>query len=145
MSQGKPFTKEERQTIIESLKPFLEMGYSRNKSCRFIGLDPTTLSKWVQDDESLSMKLVSWENVNTALALANIHKALKNEGEKAEEGDTRMDNSWKLVSKLEDGYKDKLDVTTNDKDLPTPILGNINNVIPSNNSSQEDSTVEEED
>lgn len=144
MSQGKPFTKEERQTIIESLKPFLEMGYSRNKSCRFIGLDPTTLSKWVQDDESLSMKLVSWENVNTALALANIHKALKNEGEKAEEGDTRMDNSWKLISKLEEGYKDKLDVTTNDKDLPIPILGTIN-AIPSNNITQEDSSVEEED
>lgn len=118
MSQGKAFTEKERQTIIESLRPYLEMGFSRNKSCRFIGLDPTTLSKWVQQDESLSMKLVSWENVNTALALANIHQALKNESILAsEKGDIRMENSWKLISKLEEGYKDKLDVTTNDESI----------------------------
>jgi transposase-like protein len=51
MAQGKPFTPEERKIIIESLRPYLEMGFSRNKACKFIGLDPTTLSKWVQDDE----------------------------------------------------------------------------------------------
>lgn len=115
MAQGKAYTLEQRATIIESLKPFLEMGFSRNKSCRFIGLDPTTLSVWVQADEALSMKLTSWENANSALALANIRKAIENEGEKADQGDTRMENSWKLVSKLEDGYKDKLDLTSNDK------------------------------
>lgn len=116
LAQGKAFTTKERETIVESLKPYLEMGFSRNKACRFIGLEPTTLSKWVQDDESLSMKLVSWENVNTALALANIHQALKNESILAtERGDVRMENSWKLVSKLEDGYKDKFDFTSNDK------------------------------
>jgi len=138
MSQGKPFTPEQRESIIESLKPYLEMGFSRNKSCRFIGLDPTTLSKWVQDDEALSMKLVSWENVNTALALANIHQALKNEAILAtEKGDIRMENSWKIVSKLEEGYKDKIDVTSDGKALPQPIL---NNVIPSNNSNEESSS-----
>ena len=122
MAQGKAFTPEERTTIIESLRPYLEMGFSRNKACRFIGLDPTTLSKWVVDDESLSMKLTSWENVNTALALAVIHQTIQNEKLKADEGDTRAENSWKLISKLEEGYKDKLDVTSNDKDLPTPII-----------------------
>lgn len=118
MSQGKPFTTEQRAEIIESLRPFLEMGFSRNKSCSFIALHPTTLSKWVQEDEALSMKLVSWENHNSALALANIHQALKNESIlTTEKGDVRVENSWKLVSKLEDGYKDKLDVTSNDKEL----------------------------
>lgn len=123
MAQGKAFTPEERARIIESLKPYLEMGFSRNKACNFIGLDPTTLSKWVVDDQSLSMKLTGWENVNTALALANIHQAMQNEAILVnEKGETKVDNSWKLVSKLEDGYKDKLDVTSNNKDLPTPII-----------------------
>lgn len=123
MAQGKAFTPEERIRIIESLKPYLEMGFSRNKACNFIGLDPTTLSKWVVDDQSLSMKLTGWENVNTALALANIHQAMQNEAILVnEKGETKVDNSWKLVSKLEDGYKDKLDVTSNNKDLPTPII-----------------------
>lgn len=118
MAQGKAFTPQQRAGIIESLKPYLEMGFSRNKACKFIALDPTTLSKWVQDDEALSIKLVSWENVNSALALANIYQALKNESVLVvEKGDVRVDNSWKLVSKLEDGYKDKLDLTSNDKDV----------------------------
>ncbi len=117
MAQGKAFTQKQRETIIESLRPYLEMGFSRNKACKFIGLDPTTLSKWVQDDEALSIKLVAWENVNQALALANIHKAIENEGLKANEGDTRVENSWKLISKLEEGYKDKLDVTSNDQTI----------------------------
>lgn len=116
MAQGKAFTPEETETIIQSLRPYLEMGFSRNKACSFIGLPPQTLSNWVKENESLGIKLVSWENVNTALALANIHQALKNESILAtEKGDVRMDNSWKLVSKLEDGYKDKIDVTSNDK------------------------------
>ena len=34
------------------------------------------------------------------------------------------------------GYREGIDTTTNDKDLPTPILGNA---IPSNNSTEEDS------
>lgn len=117
MAQGKEWTAEERETIIQSLRPYLEMGFSRNKSCAFVGLTPSTLSNWVKDDASLGMRLTGWENVNSALALANIRKAIENEGQKADQGDTKMENSWKLVSKLEDGYKDKLDVTSNDDTL----------------------------
>ena len=123
MSQGIPFTQEQRESIVESIRPHLEMGFSRNKACAFIGLDPTTLSKWAIADESLSMKLTGWESTNSSLALANIYQAIVNEGLKADEGDTRMENSWKLVSKIEEGYKDKLDVTSDDKVLPTPIYG----------------------
>lgn len=141
MSQGKPFTPEERETIIKSLQPYLEMGFSRNKACSFIGLKPQTLSVWVKEDESLLMRLVAWENVNSALALANVKKAIENEGMKADQGDTRMENSWKLLSKLEDGYKDKLDVTTGGEKLPTPILG----YVPTDNSSTEDQESQEED
>jgi hypothetical protein len=115
MAQGKAFTPEQREEIIQSLKPFLEMGFSRNKACSFIGLKANTLSNWVSEDEALGMKLVSWENVNTALALANIHQAMQNENALLGEGkEVRADNSWKLVSKLEEGYKDKVDVTSND-------------------------------
>ena len=117
MAQGKAFTKEEKSSIIESLQPYLVMGFSRNKSCKFIGLDPTTLSKWVQDDDALSMKLVGWENTNNALALANVFGAMQNESKKVADGDTRVENSWKLVSKLEEGYKDKLDITTDDQKI----------------------------
>ena len=118
MAQGREWTTEQKEEIIQSIKPYLEMGFSRNKSCSFIGLPPQTLSNWVKEDAALGMKLVSWENVNTALALANIHQAIQNEKILAEEkGDVRVDNSWKLISKIEDGYKDKVDITSNDKEV----------------------------
>jgi len=91
LAQGKAFTKEERESIVESVRPYLEAGFSRNKACEAIGLHPTTLSKWVQEDESLSMKLKGWENVMSKLALANIFSALTKEAE--------MDDNKKETSK----------------------------------------------
>lgn len=91
MAQGKAFTKEERESIVESVRPYLEAGFSRNKACEAIGLHPTTLSKWVQEDESLSMKLKGWENVMSKLALANIFSALTKEA--------KMDDNKKETSK----------------------------------------------
>ena len=120
MSQGKPFTSEQREEIIQSLKPFLEMGYSRNKSCAFIGLPPQTLSNWAIEDEALGMKLVAWENANVALALANVHKALKIESETE---DARVDNSWKYLERKEETFKPKQDVTSDDK--PVAVTGFI--------------------
>jgi hypothetical protein len=140
MSQGKPFTPEEREDIINSIKPHLQMGFSRNKACAFIGLKPQTLSNWVVDSEALGMKLTSWENTNTALALANVYQALQNENELLGQGkEVRADNSWKLLNVKEDGYKPKQDITTDDKALPTPIL-TVTKDVHTNDSNEEDSS-----
>lgn len=135
LAQGKAYTDEQRTTIIESLRAYLELGYSRNKACNFVGLDATTLSKWVKDDEALSMKLSSWENLVNTIAISNIKKAIQIEG--ADEKDTRKENSWKWLERKEESFKPKQDVTTNDKDLPTPIAS-LPNGIPRNNSIQTD-------
>ena len=140
MSQGKPFTPEEREEIINSIKPHLQMGFSRNKACAFIGLKPQTLSNWVVDSEALGMRLTSWENTNTALALANVYQALQNENELLGEGkEVRADNSWKLLNVREDGYKPKQDITSNDEVLPTPIL-TVTKDVHTNFSNEEDSS-----
>ena len=140
MSQGIEFTPEQKSTIVESIKPHLQMGFSRNKACAFVGLNATTLSKWVKADESLSMKLTSWENTNTALALANVYQALQNENELLGEGkEVRADNSWKLLNVKEDGYKPKQDITSNDEVLPTPIL-TVTKDVHTNFSNEEDSS-----
>lgn len=144
MAQGKEWTTEEREMIIQSLRPYLEMGYSRNKACAFVGLTPSTLSNWVKADEALGIKLTSWENTLAGLALATVHQAIQNEKIMAEEkGDVRADNSWKYLSKREDGYKDKLDLSTNDKDLPAPIISL--DAIRRNNSTTENSEPRQED
>lgn len=142
MAQGKAFTPEQRETAIQSLQPYLEMGFSRNKSCALIGLPPQTLSNWVKEDESLGMKLSGWESKLSSLALSNVHQAIQNEAIAAtENGEMRMDNTWKLLSKREEGFKDKLDVTSDDKALPTPLLSNVQ----TNNSTKEDTEPQEKD
>lgn len=97
MAQGIAYTDKQRESIIESLRPYLESGFSRNKSCNLIGLDATTLSKWASDDEALSMKLEGWENAINKLAMANIADAIRREGELPD--DVRKENSWKWAER----------------------------------------------
>ena len=142
MSQGVPFTDEQRESIIETVLPHLAMGFSRNKACAFVGLDPTTLSKWVKGDEALSMKLTSAENTLNVLALANMYQALQNENTILGEGkEVRADNSKWFLSTKEDSYKPKQDITTDDKAFPTPIL-TVTKDVHINDSDAEDSSTD---
>jgi transposase-like protein len=130
MQQGKPYTPEEKAQIIESLKPYLEMGFSRRKACAFVGFDDTTLSKWVQADKGLSTKLTGWENALSALALANVHKALRIESETE---DARVDSSWRYLERREDGFKPKQDITSDNE-----AITNVNiNVVTQPTSEQD--------
>ncbi len=109
MAQGKPFTPEQRASIIESIRPFLEMGLSRNKACDAIGIDPTTVSKWVQEDEALSMKLKGYENTMNMLALANVNDALLKESEM---DDARKDTSkWFLERRMKNEFSPRIENT----------------------------------
>lgn len=117
MAQGREWTPEERETIIQSLRPYLEMGFSRNKACNFIGLTPSTLSNWVQADESLGMKLTGWENTVNVIAVKNIVDAIKKEGELPE--DIRKENSWKWAERrIKEDFSPRSELTGADgKDL----------------------------
>lgn len=112
MAQGKEWTKEEKSDIIQSLKPFLEMGLSRNKACEAIGLTPSTLSNWVKDDEALGMKLKGWENTMNMLALTNVHSALEKE---AEMEDARKETSkWYLERRMKKEFSTRVENTGED-------------------------------
>jgi len=120
MAQGREWTNEERETIIQSLRPFLEAGLSRNRACESIGLAPQTLSNWVVNDEALGIKLQGWENTLNILAMSNIASALNKE---AEMDDARKETSkWYLERRMKDfSPKQETDVTTNGKDIQTIV------------------------
>ena len=120
--QGKAYTPEQREVILESLRPYLEMGFSRSKACKLIGLNETTLSKWVQADNALSIKLESWENVLNALAISNIADAIRREAELND--DLRKDNTkWWLERKMKTDFSTRQEQSGPDgKDLPSPII-----------------------
>jgi hypothetical protein len=108
MAQGKAFTDEQRNVIIESLRPYLEMGLSRNRACSLIGLHPSTLSIWLGEDEALSIKIQAWENAMNVLATANIKSALEKE---AEMDDTKKETSkWWAERRMKEDFSTKTEV-----------------------------------
>lgn len=121
MAQGREWTEEEREIIIQSLKPYLEAGLSRNKACESIGLPPQTLSNWVVNNESLGIKLKGWENTLNILAMSNIASALQIESETE---DARKETSkWYLERRMKDfSPKQETDLTSNGQALPTQII-----------------------
>ena len=125
MAKGKEWTTEQKDTIIQSLGEYLEIGFSRAKACKLIGLAESTLSNWVKGDEALGMKLMGYENAINKLVYMNIVDAIRREGEM--EDDLRKENTWKWADRKmkDDGMTTKVetDITTNGKELPTPILG----------------------
>jgi len=104
LAQGKAFTSEQKEMIIESLREYLELGFSRAKSCKLIGLNDTTLSKWVKADEALSMKIEGWENGINKLVMQNLLSAIQKESE--------MDDARKETTKWWAERKMKADFST---------------------------------
>ena len=121
MAQGRKWTTEERENIIQGIRPYLEMGFSRNKACELIGLTPSTLSNWVKEDESLGMRLAGYENVINTIAINNIASAVRKESEL--DDDMRKENSWKWAErrmKNEFSLKTEADITSGGE----PLKGN---------------------
>jgi hypothetical protein len=136
MAQGKAFTEEQRNTIIQSLQAYLELGFSRNKACELTGLAPATLSNWVKADEALGIKLQSWENAISTTAMANIRDAIQKESESE---DARKETSkWWLERKMRQDFsvKTETDVTSKGEKLAGAT---INILKPNGNSIQADS------
>lgn len=117
MAKGKEWTKEQREQIVQSLKPYLEMGFSRNKACEFVGLAPATLSNWIKEEESLGILITSFENVVNTVAMQNVVDAINKENEMQE--DIRKENSWKwLERRMKDDFSLK---TENSVDQNTQV------------------------
>lgn len=111
--QGKAFTPEQKTTIIQSLQDYLELGFSRNRACKMVGLAPQTLSNWVQEDESLGIKLQGWENAINKVALANIRDAIQKESETE---DARKETTkWWAERKMREDFATKVEQDTNQK------------------------------
>lgn len=128
MAQGKPFTEKQREQAVESIRPHLELGFSRNEACRMVGLDPTTLCKWAKKDETLSMKLASWENAVTTVAIANIRDAVLREAEMNDDA-KKETSKWWLERRAKKDFSTRQETTGPDGValIPTPIMGGESN------------------
>lgn len=122
MSQGKAFTNEERDIILESLRPYLELGFSRSKACKMVGLNESTLSRWVTADEVLGMRLEGWENSINKLVMSNLIDALN--AEAADQDDKRKETSkWWAERKMKEDFSQKVE-----QELSNPD-GNLKTIV----------------
>ncbi len=119
MAQGKAWTKEERDVIIQSLQDSLELGFSRNKACEMIGLAPATLSNWVKEEPALGMKLQNWENAINRIAMSNIRQQI---AEESNEEDKRKEmTKWWAERKMKNDFSTKIE-TDNKTELTGELI-----------------------
>ena len=112
MSKGKAYTPEEREDIVQSLKDSLELGFSRAKACKMIGLPDSTLSNWVVTDDVLGMKLQNWENAINRIAMSNIRQQITSE---VDEKDNRKEmTKWWAERKMKDDFSTRTEQTGKD-------------------------------
>ena len=124
MAQGKEFTKEQREKILESLKPYLKLGYSVNKACILAEVEPSTVYRWLRKDETLSRKVTSWQNMITAMARRNVVSSIR--GKKDEDGNYIIkpdveQSKWWLERQAREEFGRNVDITTDNEKLPSGL------------------------
>jgi DNA invertase Pin-like site-specific DNA recombinase len=111
MAQGKAFTQEQQNTIIQSLQEYLEMGFSRNRACKMVGLSPVTLHNWIQKDEALGMKIAGWENAINKVVIANLVDAIQKES--ASEDARKETTKWWAERRMRRDFATKVENENN--------------------------------
>lgn len=118
-----------REEQVSKVIDLMEQGFSENKACGTVGINRATfrsaaLKNEIADEYARALK---------ALAEDQIEKAEKTiEDMRSGEIDSQMARveldarKWFASKFLPRRYGDKIDMTTNGKDLPVPILGGYN-------------------
>ena len=114
MSQGKAWDKD--KIIGDVLKPIFKLGYSVNKACEVAGIPRRTVNQWLEDDETLRLKVQTWQNEPNILARRQWIKALEHGIDKAV--DTYTPSKEWLERKEKDEFSTRKENTGADgKDL----------------------------
>jgi hypothetical protein len=103
MSQGIKWNKDE---VMTALEPYFKLGCNVTKACDYAGVPRTTVQTWIEDDETLRLKVNAWQNeVNTAARRA-LYAAITN-------GDQRSALEW-LSRKEKDEFSTRTETTGKD-------------------------------
>jgi len=131
--QGKPYTKEQREEIIKSLRPYLTLGYDLKNACILAQVTYETVWHWVKADTALLIKIKAWQNMVNAKARQNVAASIN-------EGDTQ-ESKWWLERKEKKTFSTRTDITTGGEKInPKPILD-----VSTNDSDKTDKTNEAKD
>lgn len=117
-AQKKFTTKEEKikkdkgldqDIIIESIKPYLQLGYSLKKSCLLAGVAYTTVHTWCRNNPSLRILFYSYSNLASVKSRQNIVKEIQSGS---------VENSWRWLGHKDTDFNQKtINIKTQQDDL----------------------------
>ena len=74
MAQGIAYNKEE---VMKVLEEYFRLGMNVSKACKYAGIDQSTVSRWLKDDPTLSLKVQGWQNLVNMTARKNIVRRIE--------------------------------------------------------------------
>jgi len=120
--------------VLSNLKEAYLMGCSTSEAAAFTDISQTTLYEYLTKNPEYAEKVEAWKLSPFLKAKRTIIDSL----------DDTKNAQWYLERRAKE-FKPKQDMTTNDKDLPTPILNGIEAInVQTDNSSQETTELNEE-
>jgi hypothetical protein len=114
--------------VLDKLRQAFLIGATKEEACAFANIGYRTLYDYLDKKPEFSQEIEKWQKEPILKAKATIVKNL----------DDSKNAQWYLERRAKE-FKPKQDLTTNDKELPTPLLQGIAGVInvQPHNSSQE--------
>ena len=129
---GRP-TKMTPETLDKLRQAFL-IGATNDEACAFAEIHRDTLYDYMKKNPDYSYLVEQYKETPILKAKATVNKNL----------DDSKTAQWYLERRAKE-FKPKQDLTTNDKDLPTPILNGIEGInVQTNNGSEETAGLIEE-
>jgi len=119
--------------VIERLRYAYMIGSTNAEACAYAEISARALYVYLEDNELFKHKIDDWK----------LNPILKAKTMVVENLSTDLKNAQWYLERRAKEFKPKQDITTNDKDLPTPILNGIEAVnikelnVSANYSSQE--------
>lgn len=111
MSRGKAWDKEK---TTEILKEYFQLGYSVKRACEIAGIPQQTVDTWIQNDETLRLKITAWQNEPNIKARRNWLEAIE-KGKPTKFGDDKYTpaKDW-LERREKDDFSTREEMTGKD-------------------------------
>ena len=101
--QGKPYTKEQREKIIQSIKPYLQLDYDLKNACVMANAPYTTVISWVNKDPALCIQVEAWRNSVNAKSRQNLAKSIS--------GGNIDDSKWWLERRDKESFSSRKELS----------------------------------
>ena len=129
---GRP-TKMTPETLDKLRQAFI-IGATKEEACAYAEISKVTLYSYIDKNPDFVNDIEAWQQTPLLKAKATVNKNL----------DDAKTAQWYLERRAKE-FKPKQDLTTNDKDLPTPILNGIEKLNVSTNDSSTEVTEPEQE